>query len=952
MCDLIRKCLTAAIIVLIFAGLLAPEGEELVTNAARTSVSFNGTFTPDASRADGRAQSKDGRFWCRYDIAHVGDEVRELSSFELFENDRLLFTMDQAPGSDLYISNSGITAFMDMDRHCREELTINFYSKYGQHLLSKTFKRANLFGFSPKGDAFGVGTTKEFSIVSFPDCKIQTYPKCYQFDISEDGKLVAIASADGAQVYSQGELVREFNTGYTHTRKIRMSSESNVLAVIDKKRIKVYSLTDGDLVFADSLQGGRSYRDLSLTDGQIIAGVQHRHNNHSKGSLRVYNSEGELLIERDGAEKYLRTMRRLDKSQSSVQAYDEIPWPFAPFDSMCTIWNYYEQHMSDGTPEWSYLHQGLDIITPIGEPTYAVAEGIVKCVLTLGGDIYWRTAISSEQTAGFSRGWLYAHLIENTIAFDVGDTVELHDYVGDIIEWHDDWGHIHFVEIEDSGLVWRYDDNEWGITYNPLLSLQPDTDFIPPVIEDVFGHSKFAFCVNETTSYLDPDSLHGDVDIIVKITDYVGDSEWQQPAYETYYSVKRIPEGDTVFPRTLGQVLNHAYDSYGSEHYQSYAPLIYKKDELLLPPMWMDTLRDYYHILTNNNGDSLLDLSEDQLAFFTTDYPDGRYRIVVEAFDAYGNSAVDSMDVRFRNWICGDCNGDSCINWIDIFHLLEYIYAAGTPPKGDADVNQDTQVGVADAVYLLNYLYKGGPAPCGQPSPVCSPTLSPDDTLEIGLSAISCTTGAISVPVTLKNSSTVIGMTFALEYDTNFVVCDSAVFNGNLFGEYFYEAPFWLTWPTTIDSVAGTILMTVHTFYLTGSSQEKLPPGAYPVATLWFSSRVDSMLASDTLSLMDTTFILPSNSLSLVDTNQTLLTPTISMGGFDIVRHCGDCNGDGRVTVADANYIVGYIYRNGPQIACECDVNLDARITVADASYLVSYIYRAGPPPCNPGVEK
>ena len=267
MCDLIRKSFSAAVIVLIFASLIAPEEQERKTDTASISVSFNGMFTQRPSRDGSRVQSKNSRFWCRYDIGHVGDEVRELNSFELFENNRLLFAMERAPGSDLYISNSGITAFMDMKEHYREELTINFYSKYGQHLLSKTFKRANLFGFSPKGDAFGVGTTKQFSVISFPSCKVQTYPKCCQFNISEDGNLVAIAFPERVQVYSQGELIREFNTGYGHTRKIRISSESNVVAVIDKKRIKVYSLTDGNLVFADSLQGGRSYRDLSLTDG-------------------------------------------------------------------------------------------------------------------------------------------------------------------------------------------------------------------------------------------------------------------------------------------------------------------------------------------------------------------------------------------------------------------------------------------------------------------------------------------------------------------------------------------------------------------------------------------------------------------------------------------------------------------------------------------------------------
>jgi len=185
------------------------------------------------------------------------------------------------------------------------------------------------------------------------------------------------------------------------------------------------------------------------------------------------------------------------------------------------------------------------------------------------------------------------------------------------------------------------------------LSLQPDTDFFAPIFEDVFEDSKFAFCLNETSIYLDPDSLYGDIDIIAKIKDYVGYSIWEQPAFRTYYWVRKIPEGDVVFPRTLGQMLNHSYDFYESTHYEPYATLIYKRDEFLVPSSWMDTQRNYYHILTNNNGDSLADLSEKELAFSTADYPDGDYRIFVEAFDEYGNSAIDSMDVKFRNGVIG-----------------------------------------------------------------------------------------------------------------------------------------------------------------------------------------------------------------------------------------------------------------------------------------------------------
>jgi len=65
---------------------------------------------------------------------------------------------------------------------------------------------------------------------------------------------------------------------------------------------------------------------------------------------------------------------------------------------------------------------------------------------------------------------------------------------------------------------------------------------------------------------------------------------------------------------------------------------------------------------------------------------------------------------------------------------------------------------------------------------------------------------------------------------------------------------------------------------------------------------------------------------------------------------CGDCNGDGRVTIADETYLVAFIYRGGPAPLGQGDVNLDGRTTIADATYLVAFIYRGGPEPCNPPI--
>ncbi|KPJ51380.1 hypothetical protein AMJ40_00005, partial [candidate division TA06 bacterium DG_26] len=54
---------------------------------------------------------------------------------------------------------------------------------------------------------------------------------------------------------------------------------------------------------------------------------------------------------------------------------------------------------------------------------------------------------------------------------------------------------------------------------------------------------------------------------------------------------------------------------------------------------------------------------------------------------------------------------------------------------------------------------------------------------------------------------------------------------------------------------------------------------------------------------------------------------------------CGDANGDGRITIADATYLVAFIYRGGPAPLGRGDVNMDGRTTIADATYLVAFIY-------------
>jgi hypothetical protein len=100
---------------------------------------------------------------------------------------------------------------------------------------------------------------------------------------------------------------------------------------------------------------------------------------------------------------------------------------------------------------------------------------------------------------------------------------------------------------------------------------------------------------------------------------------------------------------------------------------------------------------------------------------------------------------------------------------------------------------------------------------------------------------------------------------------------------------------------------------------------------------------------LDSAFISPFGGMTFYDPDGVKIVPVFSANSpWYIVSMCGDPNADGAVNIADAAYLVSYIFKGGPapKPSGAGDVNCDVDINVADAVHLINYVFRGGEPPC------
>ena len=313
-----------------------------------------------------------------------------------------------------------------------------------------------------------------------------------------------------------------------------------------------------------------------------------------------------------------------------------IFWPVQPIDQPHRLGNYWGEYQNYGSP---YLHPGIDIMGNPGDSVFAVRPGYVKAVLTTSGEWHWRVATGSSDGADSCNGWLYAHLEQSSIAVHEGDHVEQGQFLGRLVEWPGyDFHHCHFACIRDAGTRWHAN---WRFVGNPYDSLEIRDDTEPPVIRNAYG--EYLFAINDPahpSQYYNPgEPISGDIDIIARIDDLVGDPYWRLNPHRIEFSVHG--EYDN-----FGPILS--FDFSGALPPDNLMDIIYRADQVC-PSKGDYEERDYYFVITNTDGDGVVENSDNAYSLHTAAFVDGQYWIVVTAYDGVGNSTSDSMQVTFLN---------------------------------------------------------------------------------------------------------------------------------------------------------------------------------------------------------------------------------------------------------------------------------------------------------------
>jgi len=306
-------------------------------------------------------------------------------------------------------------------------------------------------------------------------------------------------------------------------------------------------------------------------------------------------------------------------------------WPLGPGNILQPNGNNIYEFQNYGGS--SYYHDGLDVLGQGGDPCYSVDDGYVS-LIRVSEPLY--TGLIINYTRGQDKGWLYWHITYSTIPFIEGDPVAESDRIGNIATWPvASFHHVHFTRSYYPGLIGWYDSVD-----NAIEFMEPAVETDAPEFRETESSQWFSFCEDNSTVRVDPGAVKGQVDVIALIGDKIGHPTWVLVPYEITWWV--TGENGNVPPTTFLKFTGATPPS------ATVTTVVYKREG-----QWYTrgdyNNRDFYFIVTNTDGDGVVEIGDEAYHFDTTTLTDGAYTFYVQAKDFYGNTTQQSMDFTINN---------------------------------------------------------------------------------------------------------------------------------------------------------------------------------------------------------------------------------------------------------------------------------------------------------------
>lgn len=499
---------------------------------------------------------------------------------------------------------------------------LRLYDKSGNLLLTKELKKIINTLISENGKYVIFFDGKNLQVLDIAKLQLLSFEKSLRFAVNNSGIPVFVDEDNDIHFQDQIFSVDENIRSVLFHNEIPLIITDHSISQIEQKLQKIHIFTEE--IF-----------EVKIIENILYLVIK----NDSNYKLLKFNDSSN--IEQIDEINFDSSSNRIHEPIYAPLNYGEEDFPFPIGNSYAEIQQYGD------TP---YLHPGVDYLGNDFQEVYAVHDGFVKAVLTTGGDPYWRVAIANEDVATEVQGYLYAHLNQESITVNVGDEVVAGDLLGTLYPWnYYDFTHIHFARVFCTGSQWYGD---WWTTENSLLDVINFQDTIPPIFEDVWENNRFAF-VSDNGNYLDPMALSGEFDIIAKCHD-IANSEWRIDLHDLSYSLYPINNPDSILFEQFSYVYDFDLDTYHSGTVDNMIlNTIYSRDATCYS-IGNYVEREYYHIVTNSNGDSLITEDDAAESFNSTQFPDNYYYFKVTARDASLNTTVDSMLVSFDNGVNAD----------------------------------------------------------------------------------------------------------------------------------------------------------------------------------------------------------------------------------------------------------------------------------------------------------